>query len=298
MQNYSLSYIIATRNRLPYLKILLERLLKELQMDEEIVIVDGNSQDGTKEYLEQLFQAGKIHQFISEPDRNQAHGWNKAMLLAKGILIKKLIDDDVHDYHAISICKEYMLKYPETDMCISNCLHSVFASASNIGIASRRTSFEQWKSGINHVFTFSDVSMLVKKSALSYIGLYDTQFTMIDWEYSLRATFLKANIVYYTGYNSLCVATPNNITATATKDIFKQEEKIGRAKYAYEGDNADISFYSHLKIWVGKKFHKLRSISGSNSSAPISNEELQNIYNKYYQKLSEQNAVSNYVFLA
>ncbi|WP_295676193.1 glycosyltransferase, partial [uncultured Mucilaginibacter sp.] len=92
---FDISYIIATRNRLPLLKITLQKLIGELQPNEEIVVVDANSNDGAKEYLQKLFDEGKIHQFVSEPDRNQAHGWNKAILMAKGTLIKKIIDDDV-----------------------------------------------------------------------------------------------------------------------------------------------------------------------------------------------------------
>ena len=57
----ALSYIIATRNRLPFLTITLEKLIRELLEDEEIVVIDGNSADGTKEYLLQLYNEGKIH---------------------------------------------------------------------------------------------------------------------------------------------------------------------------------------------------------------------------------------------
>ena len=91
--NYSISYLISTRNRLPHLKITLAKLIAELQPDEEVVVVDGNSTDGAKEYLQQLFEQGKIHQFVSESDRNQAHGWNKAMLMANGTIIKKIIEN-------------------------------------------------------------------------------------------------------------------------------------------------------------------------------------------------------------
>jgi|GEM_PF-5677686 len=72
MEDFSISYIIATRNRLPFLKITLEKLIGELLQDEEIVVVDGNSNDGSKEYLQTLFGEGKIHQFITEPDKNQS----------------------------------------------------------------------------------------------------------------------------------------------------------------------------------------------------------------------------------
>jgi glycosyltransferase involved in cell wall biosynthesis len=84
MPEVNFSYIIATRNRLPFLKITLEKLITAIQPDEEIVVVDGNSTDGSREYLQGLFQAGSIHQYLSESDKNQAHGWNKALLMAKG----------------------------------------------------------------------------------------------------------------------------------------------------------------------------------------------------------------------
>ena len=51
---FNLTYIVSTRNRLPFLKITLEKLISELRQDEEIVVVDGNSNDGSKEYLQTL----------------------------------------------------------------------------------------------------------------------------------------------------------------------------------------------------------------------------------------------------
>ena len=64
----NLTYIIATYNRLSFLKITIAKLIDELKPDEEIVVVDGDSTDGSKEYLKRLFEEEKIHQFVSEPD--------------------------------------------------------------------------------------------------------------------------------------------------------------------------------------------------------------------------------------
>jgi glycosyltransferase involved in cell wall biosynthesis len=289
--NLDLSYIIATRNRFSFLRITLEILVNELQPNEEIVVVDGNSSDGTKEYLQQLFEEGKIHQFISEPDRNQAHGWNKALLMAKGTIIKKIIDDDVHDFKAIRRCGDFMLANPEIDICISNCLGSNLIDPGKIETASRLPYFMKWKSGVSKTFTFSDVSMLVRRSSLSFVGLYDTQFKMMDWEYSLRASYLQARIAYYTGYNSLAVNTPGNVTSTATRQLFKTEENIGRAKYRYAGDSADISLYSHIKIWMGKTMYKLsaqKKEPANLTAAPPAN-QLEQIYASFYKKLGEYN---------
>ncbi len=284
--NFNISYLVATRNRLPFLKITLEKLLRELKDDEEIVVVDGNSTDGAKEYLQNLFDRGKIHQFISEPDHNQAHAWNKAMLMANGIIIKKIIDDDVFCYSAIRECKNLMLSNPEIDVCISNCLRTGLDQLSYINMASRLPEFNQWKAGEITCFTFSDAYLLIRRSALTYIGLYDTQFRMMDWEYALRCSYLKAKIAYYTGCTVLTVDTPGNITSGATKAILKTEARIGKAKYGYKGDFADIPVWSKIKITIGKAINYQKH----KESQPIpALDDLPQVYDSLYLKLAQYN---------
>lgn len=287
----SLSYIIATRNRLPFLKITLEKLLNELQADEEIVVVDGNSTDGAKDYLQQLFNDGKIHQFVSEPDHNQAHAWNKALLMAKGNIIKKIIDDDIYDYAAIRRCRDYMFNNLSVDIVISNCLTAHLLQPENIKEANRIAQYKRWKSFDFKSFTFSDVSILIRKNALSYIGLFDTQFTMMDWEYALRASWLRANIVYYTGYNALSVGTPGNVTSKTSAERLKTEGKIGMLKYEYAGDRSDISLYSELKIAVGRfLFHKRdRHFGDAKQLQTIDSKKIKDVYTDLYQHLSNYN---------
>ena len=296
---FNVSYILATRNRLAFLKITLEKLLAAIQPGEEIIVVDGDSTDGAKEYLQQLFEQGKIHQFISEPDHNQAHGWNKALLMAKGTIIKKIIDDDVHHYTAIRKCADFMQNNPQVDICISSCLATALTMPPNIQIASRLKYYQDWKSGKTGCFTFSDVYMLIRKSSLSYLGLFDTQFTMMDWEYSLRCSYLKANIAYYTGYNSMAVSTPGNVTSSANAAKLKIEGLIGKAKYGYAGDRSDISMYSELKIAIGK------AINYKGTKQPIQNNapqipafnELQAIYDSLYRLIEEYNKANNFSFI-
>lgn len=298
MDNFNLSYIISTKNRLPFLKILLERLLPELKESEEVVVVDGGSTDGSKEFLQSLINANKIHQYLSEPDENQAHGWNKAMLLARGTLIKKLIDDDVYDFNAIRFCEEYMRQDPEIDVCISNCLQSDLDNADKVVTSSREQYYRQWEKGLINAFTFSDVSMLLRRSSLSLIGLYDTQFTMIDWEYALRISFLHAKIVYYTGYNSLSVSTPGNITLSVNKKILKYEETIGKIKYKYAGDSTNISWFSHIKIRVGKTLSKLQNKDTRSVSFQLPEERrLKEMYSSYYKTIAEFNGMGSFSFL-
>ncbi|MCC8425728.1 glycosyltransferase [Mucilaginibacter sp. UR6-11] len=289
----NLSYIITTRNRLPFLKITLERLISGLQHDEEIVVVDSESTDGSKEYLKQLLERSKIQQFISEPDKNQAHGWNKAMLLAKGILIKKIIDDDVFCYDAIRKCKLYMLQNPQVDIVISNDLSSELKNHQTISRHSRLPQFENWRKASVPSFTFGDVHMLIRRGSLAYIGLYNILYTMMDWEFSLRASYLKANISYYTGYNALSVAHPQTVTSSVNKPEIKEQGKQAAILYAYAGDDSEISYWSKLKIFIGKAIYKPTNTIENNNI----NHEIDSVYGHYYHVIAEINKGDGFTFI-
>ncbi|TAF74497.1 MAG: glycosyltransferase [Bacteroidetes bacterium] len=288
---YSISYIISTRNRLSFLKITLGQLISELQEDEEVVVVDSNSTDGAKEYLENLYNDNKIHQFISESDRNQAHGWNKAMLMAKGEIIKKVIDDDLICLSAVRLCKDFMFNNPEIDICISNDMSVTLGNkVEDIGFHSRLNQFKDWKAGKSKSFSFGDVHMLIRKTSLPYIGLYDTSFTMMDWEYSLRISYLRANIAYYTGFNALSISHGASISSNTSQKKLKLESKRACPMYEYAGDASQISFWSKIKIFIGKyilfRFKKNKTIV---SEEILSIQDINNFYGNYQNFLIEYN---------
>jgi glycosyltransferase involved in cell wall biosynthesis len=293
--NPDLSYIIATRNRLPFLKITLERLIDELIPGEEIVVVDANSHDGSQEYLQSLFSGGKIHQFVSEPDKNQAHGWNKAMLMAKGTIIKKIIDDDVFCYKAIRECKNFMLQNASVDVVISNDLGSSLISYKQIQKHTRLSQFEKWRGGMVPSFTFGDVHLLIRKSSLALIGLYNTSFVMMDWEYSLRISYLKANIAYYTGYNALSVAHPESVSSKRDDKFIAEQGKKGGIFYEYEGDQADITLWSKTKIAAGKLLKPAGTAGRDQTVLPA--DDIATIYDFYYRYISELNDSKEFAFL-
>ena len=97
----NLSYVLTTYNKLSYLKVTVPQLLAACDEDDEIVVYDGGSTDGTREYFQKLFEEGKIHQFKSEKDFGEANGYNKAMLAAKGKIIKIISDDDAYYFPGI-----------------------------------------------------------------------------------------------------------------------------------------------------------------------------------------------------
>lgn len=187
MKEIKLSYVLTTYNKLPYLKLVLERLIENCQEDEEIVVTDGASTDGTPAYLKQLFEQGKIHQYVSEKDCGEAHGFNKGFLLAKGELIKIMSDDDAFCYPVICRCKEFMLKNKQYDMLGGNMAYTDIKQPESIATKDDFDNFYAYKKD-QTPFWFNGQPWMIRRSSLPLTGLLNTSLIIVDTEFSLRVT--------------------------------------------------------------------------------------------------------------
>jgi len=287
-----ISWVIASRNRYERLKWNLEYLLEHIKKDEEIVVVDGESDDETESYLTQLKNEGKIQTYIRGKDKNQAHAWNKGFLAAKGKYIKKLIDDDILDIISIRKCISKMNENPEADICISEDMSMDVYNPDSIMRHSRYDAYTKWKNGEVPSFTFGDVHMIIRRSSLALIGLYDTSFIMMDYEYSLRISYLGSGILFYSGCNALSIMSNETITANASRKQLMKEGSRANAMYEYAGDSANISQWSKIKIFIGKKRDKILKKTQSihqEKLAVVSHSEIHTLYNKALARLIQEN---------
>ena len=232
MNVIKLSYVITTYNKLPYLKVVMQLLLQHVEADEEIVVADGGSTDGTVEYLTTLYTEQKIQQFITEKDRGEAHGFNKAILLAKGELIKILSDDDVFFYPAIQACRNYMLQKPGVDALVGNS----GTSESNLFEApflnpEMQQEFEKWASGENHTFYCNGLSLMLRKTSLPLLGLFNTGFICVDLEFTIRT----ACVANYAFARQFIVTRMVNVNSNGHKYAArcKQEQEQLCSTYSY-----------------------------------------------------------------
>lgn len=229
----TLSYIITTKNKLPYLKNRLEKLLEQKKGDEEILIADGASTDGTKEYLKELKQTGQIDYFVSEPDYGISHALNKLLLIANGTLIKLISDDDVFHYPTIETCKNFMLAHPMIDMVTTesgsyNRTSQPFVNEDPLRLVRAldyALYYRTWQK--DHTpFSFCDLGSLLRRSSLPILGLYDPSFHAPDAEYSFRVTAGKASLAWYTGYSCVIISNPQSTSLTHRKKIKEANEKL------------------------------------------------------------------------
>jgi len=189
-----LSYYITTFQKLPYLKVVLQDLIDNRQSDEEIVVADGGSKDGTVEWLEQLFAEKKIQYYTSAPDRGEAHGVNRALMACKGQLLKWINDDDVFCYPAIAECKEFLLTHPEYDVVGADGFDNY--TGQELELVTHLPHFTKWKNE-KEPFGFYGPGLMLRRSALTLIGLTHALSRFVDNEYTYRITSLPIKMAWY-----------------------------------------------------------------------------------------------------
>lgn len=234
MNQINLSYVITTRNKLPYLKEVMKRLIDNLQEDEEIIVIDGASTDGTVEYLTDLHQQGKIQQFISESDRGEAHGYNKGFLMARGELIKDITDDDAYYYPAIQECKKFMLEHEEIDVMSGNVANTEL-DENGIDTIYKvhiwQSNFEEWFNTQKSV-CFNGLPLMIRKSSLALTGLYCTNVKLVDTEFTTRITHLNVNISWNTALISSRIGNPQSNYRNMNN--YQRNNELKKISYFYQ----------------------------------------------------------------
>jgi glycosyltransferase involved in cell wall biosynthesis len=285
----NLSYVISTYNKLPYLKVIIYDLLLSVHEDEEIIIIDGGSTDGTKEYIEDLYKNGKISLFLSESDKGEAHGFNKGILFSKGNLIKIISDDDTFFYPAINACKQYMLSHTGIDVMAGNTASLTINDKNSIYWEEDfYLDFVQWKEGLLKHFFFNGTCIMIRKSSLPLLGLVNSNNLLADMEYTLRMTGI-AKLAWCSAIVSVRILNPqsNNL-------IFKErakEEAIRLCQYynysyPWERRKKELkqrSLFKKSKIYLFRllqRFFAKNSKTNSVAKIPFSDFKEAHIYSE------------------
>ncbi len=255
-QTITLSYIIATKNKLPYLKAGLEKLIAQKKPDEEILVADGASTDGTAEYLAELKAAGKIEYFVSEKDFGLAHALNKLVLASNATLLKYLTDDDAFDYATIRKCREFMLAHLEIDLVNTeggslNDPSRTIAQDDPLQIVRALTykqPYRKWQE--DHTpFYFCDLGIMFRRSSLPVIGFWNVLFPGPDIEFSLRTSKGRVNIAWYTGYSYVNISNPQSVSMVFMRKTKKLRERLTKF---YFDRNPDSFMIERLKALRNK----------------------------------------------
>lgn len=264
MSDFTLSYVLTTYNKLPYLRQVLERLVVARQADEEIVVADGGSQDGTCEYLQGLFDAGLIQQYVSEHDKGEAHGFNKAMLRARGELLKLITDDDAFCYPAIREAKSFMLAHPKLDVLSG---HTALMNLEELGKATFyddvADNFRRWLADKEVVWLIG-LPLMIRRSSLALTGLFHTGVVQVDAEFTYRITSLDVNLAWSSALLSVRLENPQSnfrrMNQGPRGSASQQEADRMRFYYDQRISNGPWDYFYHKSGWMEQLKKPLRPV--------------------------------------
>ena len=108
MKNCLVSIVTISRNNCQNLSKTLQSVKEQDYLEIEHVIIDGDSNDGSKDLLE-LYSHSKQYTYISEPDRGISSAFNKGLEKSNGDLIFFLNSGDI--FFASNVVSEIVESY-------------------------------------------------------------------------------------------------------------------------------------------------------------------------------------------
>ncbi len=227
----NLSYIVTTYNKISYLKVVIEDLIASLEHDEEIVVFDGGSKDGTADFLNDLYLKNKIQFFQSENDLGEAHGYNKGILKSKGKILKIITDDDCFNYAIIKEVKKYMLKNEEVDVVGFNGLSfNLNMQNPELEAINYNLNYSLWQSE-KKPFFYCGLGLMFRRTAIPIIGLLNTSFKMVDFDYTLKITSSNINLQWCLSPCFVAIQNPDSNSTKLSKIMYNERK---RAEYYYQ----------------------------------------------------------------
>jgi glycosyltransferase involved in cell wall biosynthesis len=182
------SVVIATYDRVGYLKRMLDRLLEEDDPNLEVIVADGGSKDGTVDLLESY--GSRIARWVSEPDDGEYFAYNKALRLATGEVVKLMTDDDVLRPGVVRAAAEFFSANPEIGIVFGQTVFwkDVKRKPVRIGqtnvLDPARLALRHW---LNESQGVMSVAGFVRRRVFEQIGPLSTDYACGDVEFWARA---------------------------------------------------------------------------------------------------------------
>lgn len=199
--SFALSIITPSYNQAKFIERTLQSVLSQQLSSQfgniEYVVVDGGSDDGTVEILNNISQCNpaRAFKFVSEKDRGQAHALNKGIAMTSGEIIGWLNSDDIYYPNTLQSILEFFQKNPHAEL--------VYGQANHIDEDDRVIALyptEEWsvcpQRLLNTCF-ISQPAVFFKRSLITRFGLIDESLHFcMDYEFWLRLATHNVQLYY------------------------------------------------------------------------------------------------------
>ncbi|RZJ49551.1 MAG: glycosyltransferase [Flavobacterium sp.] len=178
-----ISIITVNLNNLSGLQKTVKSILSQTFKEFEFIIVDGNSTDGSKEYIQEVSE--NLSQWISEPDKGIYNAMNKGIRMAKGEYLCFLNSGDIFLDNS-TLEKVHSKLSEEADIYYGDVVWDQ-VNKKRIIPAPKKLSYPFLLThNVNHQSCF------IKKTLFDDIFYYNENFHIIsDWEFLIYAVCKK-----------------------------------------------------------------------------------------------------------
>lgn len=176
-------------NQGKFIQRTIESVLHQKFYSLEYLIFDGGSGDQTVEVLRSF---GNAIQWISEPDRGQAHAVNKGLKAARGEVIGWLNSDDIYYPGALQTVHDFFIANPTVDI-----LYGMGDHIDEYDNVMEPYYNEEWNyERLKEICFICQPAVFFRKSIVDKFGVLDENLRFcMDYEYWLRIG--KEKPVYY-----------------------------------------------------------------------------------------------------
>lgn len=233
----SISIIIATYNAENYLQNCISSIIPQLNMNVELLIIDGASKDNTLSIIKKNKEF--ISQWISEPDLGIYDAWNKGIKRAKGNWIMFLGADDILLPKAIKDYVKYINdnKHNNFDI-ISSKINYVNNQGKKLKILGEPWN---WNKFVKRNLSFAHPGLLHNKDLFKKFGYYNIKYSITaDSEFFLRTKGdIKAGFV-------------DTISVQMLKGGISFSDKAILESYKTRKDHKSLSSFLNLFLLIKK----------------------------------------------
>ena len=245
------SFVLTTKIRADRLDEALESARSYVGPDDELIVIDGGSNDGTEEVLARY--SDLVDVVVSEPDTSAAHALNKGILLARGRYIRHVTDDDILHPEGMTQAIQVLADHPEVDFLVCG--------------GTKQKAHMEWEvwlppgveygKSVEDVFRYggSGAGFVLRHSAVASMGLQPTG-PAGDIEFLLQAIRCGAQVRF-------CRIKLYHHPIHEQSYVSRLEEEHRRHQYRLAWQYCSRRFYYWYRVWqLTRQSHIMQRLLG------------------------------------
>jgi len=249
-----ISVIIGVKNGAATLQRCLDSIAAQDLASRETIVMDCASTDGTRELLEANKRAGKVTDYVSEPDGGLYEAWNKGVLRSRGEWICFLgCDDAFHDSQAL----RYLAAAADAAKGATGMVYGLVNRVTHSGVVAEIWGgpWREAKARTFAGFMIPHPGSLHHRSIFEERGLFDESYRIAgDYELMLRELLVREPVFVERVVVDMRFGGMSSRPAAIYKTL--QEVQRARAAHGLHGKSARLR-QALAAAWIGSWIQRL-----------------------------------------